>query len=339
MGRSIEARITVTALLAASFIARGSAATTPQNDDVDRKPTYRFGLSVDMVHLSVAALKKDRLVTDLKQEHFQVLEDGVPQEIAYFSKGTDAPVDIFLLVDASGSMDMVEKVANARKAAIELIQSLDDVDRVAVYGFDKDLFELSGFSEDKHKAIRALAELEPFGTTAIHDAVARAATVIEQEGFGRRAVVLVTDGMDTSSQLSLDEAVEAARRVELPVYSIRVVSPLDDPASESYLRRPEEAQPPPPDSMQVIARESGGRLFQGSDLETLRLISLKIREELKTQYRLGYAPSQPVRDRSFRRIEVKIDRRGVEARTRKGYYPTVPKTGEGAQLRESPSSK
>jgi VWFA-related protein len=311
-----------------------TAASGQSGGDQDAAKGYRFSMAVDMVHLAVTAVnKKDRLVSDLIQEDFVVLENGVPQEVVFFSKGTDSPVDIFLLVDASGSMDMVDKVANARNAAIQLIHSLDPIDRVAVYAFDQDVMKLAGFTDDKQVAIRSLEKIEPFGATAIHDAVARASVIIEGEGFGRRAIVLITDGVDTASELSIAEAVDVARRVDLPVYAMRVLSPVDDPAHDLYLQDPsgeEKGMPARPDALAQFAEATGGRLYQGSELGTLRQIALQIKEELKTQYRIGYVPTNAARDGTFRRVEVRFKRKGVLARTRKGYFAKTSRRGEAS---------
>jgi Ca-activated chloride channel family protein len=288
---------------------------------------YRFGLSVDAVHLAATVVnKKGRLVTDLEQDDFLVYEEGIPQEITYFAVGTDAPVDVLLLVDASGSMDMVSKVSNARNAAIQLVSVLEPEDRVAVYGFDSDIFELCSFTEDKTQATEALQRLEPFGATAIHDAVAKISGVIRDLGFGRRAVVLITDGVDTASQLSVEQAVEMAKGVDLPVFVIRVLSPLDDPKHEAFIgihgegaRRGE--------ALERFATQTGGRLYEASQIGALRLASLRVKEELKTQYRLGYVPRDSRRDGGFRKIEVYVRVKNVQVRTRKGYFARKPGAG------------
>jgi Ca-activated chloride channel family protein len=286
----------------------------------DDSPGYRFGLDVDAVHLVATVVdKRGRLVTGLEEVDFVVYEDGVPQELAYFARGTDAPVDVMLLVDGSGSMDMVSKVANAKNAAIQLISVLEPEDRVAVYAFDQDIIELSTFTEDKAAAIQALQRLEPFGSTAIYDAVAEASDLIRGLGFGRRAIALISDGIDTSSELSIDKAVEFAKGVDLPVYVIRVLSPLDDPENDAFLgvhgRNAKRGE-----ALERFAAETGGKLYEGSQLGVLRLASLRVKEELKTQYRLGYVPRNSKRDGQFRQIEVFVRQDDVEVRTRKGYY-------------------
>ena len=295
---------------------------------------YRFEMSVEAVHLAVTVTKKSRLVTNLKEKDFRVYEDGVPQELSYFSRGTDSPVDIMLLVDASGSMDLVSKVANTRNAGIQLIHSLDPEDRVAVYAFDQHLYEAIAFTRDKEKAIAKLQQIEPFGATALYDAVALAASEVEHQGFGRRAIVVMTDGIDTSSRLSIEEAVTRAKGVDLPVYAVRVVSPLDDPSSDRYLgvhgRDAKKA-----DALERFSKETGGRLFTGSEIGALRLIALQIREELKTQYRLGYVPTNKAEDGKFRQVDIETRRRGVIVHARKGYYAKKPRSGSEALLEVS----
>jgi Ca-activated chloride channel family protein len=311
------------ALLSFLAVAPGFA----QNGGSSEEPGYRFGLSVDAVHLAATVVdKKGRLVTDLKEGDFVVYEDGVPQEIAYFARGTDAPVDVMVLVDGSGSMDMVSKVSNARNAALQLVSVLESEDRVAVYAFDRDILELCAFTEDKQEAIAALHRLEPFGSTAIYDAVAKASSLIRNQGFGRRAIVLITDGIDTSSQIAVEAALEIAKGVDLPVYVIRVLSPLDDPENDAFIGvHGKEAKRV--EALESFAAETGGKLYEASQLGALRLASLRVKEELKTQYRLGYVPRNNRRDGRFRQIEVYVRQDGVEVRTRKGYYARVEKHG------------
>lgn len=304
----------------------GQNGSTAKENPVD----YRFGLDVNAVHLAATVVDdKGRLVTDLNEGDFLVYEDGVPQELTYFSRGADAPVDIMLLVDGSGSMDMVSKVANARNAAIQLVSVLGAEDRVAVYAFARGIVELCAFTEDKKDAIEALQRLEPFGSTAIYDAVAEASDLIRHQGFGRRAIVLITDGIDTASELSVEEAVEVAKGVDLPVFGIRVLSPLDDPDNEAFLGvHGKDATLG--DSLRRFAAETGGKLYEASQIGALRAATVRVKQELKTQYRLGYVPRNSRRDGRFRRIEVYVRKDDVQVRTRKGYYARPDKREAGS---------
>jgi Ca-activated chloride channel homolog len=302
-----------------------------QADDNGREDVpFRFKTSVDAVHLNVSVVnKKGHLITNLEKEDFRVLEDEIHQEIEYFARGADAPVDVVLLVDASGSMDVTAKSANARNAAIQLIRSLGPEDRVAVYAFDRDLYRLSEFTEDKAKAVEALTKLEPFGSTALYDAVATLSSVVVHEGFGRRAIVLTTDGVDTSSEISVEEAVRLAKSVDLPVFAVRVISPVDDPENDLFLGV-HGAHYRGGEALRRFAAETGGEMYEGSEWGQLATASRRIREVMKTQYRIGYIPDNPRKDGGFRRIEVETRRRGVEVRTRKGYYPSKRSSGLGS---------
>jgi Ca-activated chloride channel homolog len=316
MGHSVWSLL-ILPLLAVS--AEFTQAGEPPPNDV-----YRFTATVDAVHLNVSVVNKNgRLITDLAREDFMVVEDRIHQDIVYFARGEDAPLDLVLLVDASGSMELTEKAANARNAAIQLIHGLGPEDRVSVYAFDRDVYQLTDFTQDKEAAVAALTRLEPFGSTALYDAVVALSDAVLHEGFGRRAIVVTTDGVDTSSTRTVEEAVVKAKAVDLPVYAIRVISPVDDPESEMFLGV-HGASFRGEDALRRFTAETGGQMFQGSDWGQLVTASQRIREEMKTQYRLGYVPANPRNDDGFRTIEVSTPRRrGVEVRTRKGYYPKL----------------
>ena len=132
-------------------------------------------------------------------------------------------------------MDVTAKTLNARNSAIQLIRGLGEEDRVAVYAFDRDLYRLTDFTKSKEDAVAALTRIEPFGSTALYDAVVTLSGHVVDEGFGRRAIVVVTDGVDTFSDATVELAVEKAKGVDLPVYVIRVLSPVDDPESDLFL--------------------------------------------------------------------------------------------------------
>lgn len=284
-------------------------------------PAFRFSAAVDAVHLNVSVVnKKGKLINDLEQDDFRLLENDVIQEITYFSRGTDSPVDVVMLVDASGSMDVTEKTANARNSAVQLIRGLKPEDRVSVYAFDRDLYRLTDFSQSHEDAVEALTRLEPFGSTALYDSIVTLSDHVIHEGFGRRAIVVVTDGVDTSSDASVEQAVDKAKGVDLPVYAIRVLSPVDDPENDLFLGV-HGASYRGEDALRRFTEETGGAMYEGSQWGQLVVASARIREELKTQYRIGYIPQQDDGDGEFRRIQVETRRRGIEVRTRKGYYP------------------
>ena len=194
-----------------------------------------FSVSSDLVVFSATATDgKGRPVTDLRREDFRVYDEGRAQSIAHFHGGRGLPARVLLLLDASGSMG-VDRVANARQAASQLLHALAPEDEVALAGFDSRYWGVVAFTRDRAMVRRGLESITPFGSTALHDSLDKAARDIASHGEGRRAVVVLTDGVDTSSQKTADEVIARSRALDVPIYAVSVVSPLDDPGSESFL--------------------------------------------------------------------------------------------------------
>ena len=280
-----------------------------------------FSARSDLVVFSATAVDgKGRPVTDLRRDEFRIFEEGRPQPIAHFHGGRGLPARVLLLVDASGSMSEKRKVANARWAAARILEALSPEDQVAVAGFDSRYWGVVAFTRDREAVRTGLDSITPFGSTALHDSLDKAARDIASHGEGRRAVVVLTDGIDTSSQRTADEAIARSRALDVPIYAVSVVSPLDDPASESFLGKKETAQARA--AMETLSRYaalSGGTAFRVSNPVALREAADRIASELKHQYRLGWdAPQGPAR---FRRVVVQSTRKGVTVRTRSGYVP------------------
>jgi VWFA-related protein len=234
--------------------------------------------------------------------------------------GPELPARVLLLVDASGSMSGELKVTSGRMAAHQLLDALPPEDQVALAGFDHKYWGIVAFTRERARIRDAFDELTPFGSTALHDALDKAASDIASHGEGRRAVVVITDGVDTSSAKSAEQVIERSRALDVPVYAISVVSPLDDPNSALFAGRERAAAATTGSRMLArYAEESGGAAFTTSDFASLRAAAEKIVAELKHQYRLGYEPPDgPAR---FRRIVVRSTRKGVVVRTRSGYVP------------------
>jgi Ca-activated chloride channel family protein len=280
-----------------------------------------FSMRSDLVVFSATAVDgKGRPVTDLRREEFRVYEDGRSQPIAHFHGGRGLPARILLLVDASGSMGDEWKVASARRAAEMVLAVLAPEDQVALAGFDSRYWGVVAFTRDREAVRRGLASITPFGSTALHDALDKAARDIASHGEGRRAVVVLTDGVDTSSEKTPDQVIERSRALDVPIYAVSVVSPLDDPASASFLgKREAGAAAAASETLARYAALSGGTAFRVSDTAGLVRAADRIATELKHQYRLGWdAPAGASR---FRRVEVRSTRKGITVRTRSGYVP------------------
>jgi Ca-activated chloride channel family protein len=281
----------------------------------------RFSASSALVVLSATAVDKNgRPVRDLKREEFRVFEEGRLQKIEHYALARESKARILLLVDASGSMNTDLKAASSKMAALQILSALDREDETALAGFDHKYWGIVPFTRDRQKLLDAFEELQPFGSTALHDALDNAAHDIASHGEGRRAVLVITDGVDTASKKNADDVISRSRALDVPIYAVSVVSPLDDPNSDYFTGRErpsgESAGLP---VLRRYAELSGGAAFTVSDFSGLREAAAKIVDELKHQYRIGYEPlSGPAR---FRRIEVKTTRKGVMVRTRSGYMP------------------
>jgi Ca-activated chloride channel family protein len=255
----------------------------------------------------------------LRREDFRVYDEGRAQAIAHFHGGRGLPARVLLLLDASGSMAQ-DRVANARQAASQLLHALSPEDEVALAGFDSRYWGVVAFTRDRSSVRRGLESVMPFGSTALHDALDKGARDIASHGEGRRAVVVLTDGIDTSSQKTAEEVIARSRALDVPIYAVSVVSPLDDPGSREFLgnRDAGEAKAAA-ETLARYAELSGGAAFRVSNVAGLRIAAERIASELKHQYRLGWDPSQgPSR---FRRVVVSTTRKGVTVRTRSGYVP------------------
>jgi VWFA-related protein len=256
----------------------------------------------------------------LRPEEFRVFDEGRPQQIRHFVQGEELAARLLLLVDASGSMNTELKTTSSRMAAYQVLDALPAEDQVALAGFDHKYWGIVAFTRDREHVRKAFAELTPFGSTALHDALDKAAYDIASHGEGRRAVVVITDGVDTASQKAPDEVIARSRALDVPIYAISVVSPLDDPRSPRFAGQERPAAATVGSALLArYAGESGGAAFTVSDFSGLRQAAVQIVAELKHQYRLGYEP--PDSPKHFRRIVVRSTRKGVVVRARSGYMP------------------
>jgi Ca-activated chloride channel homolog len=301
---------------ASVVLAAGAALAAAESPEVPS-----FAARADLVVLSATAVDgHGRPVRDLKPTEIRIFDEGRPQPIAHFSHGRALSARILLLVDASGSMNGQLKTTSTKMAVVQLLAALDPEDETALAGFDSRYFGLVPFTRDRRPILGAFDDLTPFGSTALNDALEKAASDLASHGEGRRAVIVVTDGVDTSSQKTPDEVIARSRALDVPIYAVSVVSPLDDPRSPLFAGRARTAVATKgAATLERYAAMSGGKAFAVSEFKGLRAAAAQIVEELKHQYRLGYDP--PDGPPHFRRIEVKATRKGVVVRTRNGYMP------------------
>jgi Ca-activated chloride channel family protein len=300
-------------LAIAATVIVGDRPTNGQTAPQDR-PAFRG--SVDVVTLNVTVTDGSRhFVTDLGRTDFVVLEDGRRQDLTFFQK-TGLPLALALLIDTSASME--DSLPIAQEAAIGFVRELSPADVASVIDFDSRVQVGQDFTGDRSALEQAIRRTAAGGSTSLYNAVYIALKelrkTIADEPMGdprRRAIVVLSDGEDTSSLVGFDEVLDLAARSDTAIYAIGLFG-REIPG----VRRSQEA----PFVLRRLAQQTGGRAFFPTDAKELAGIYSEIKAELSSQYALAYESSNTRRDGQFRRIAVRVERTGVVARARPGYY-------------------
>ncbi len=257
---------------------------------------------------------KGRIVRGLTADDFRVLENKVPQIIDFFSIEGNEPISVAFLLDVSGSMRNSGKLTAAKEAIRYFLDNLRPRDRFALVGFaDEQVSWITEFTSDRDRFLERLDVQEGFGQTALHDAVAATPALVDRAVVGRKAIVLITDGVDNASRLSEFEAIGIAREVEVPIYAVGF-------SSLSSAIRDERAPSNDERVLRRFAKETGGAAFVVNDPDELKEAVVRINGELRYQYLIGYRPSHDDWDGSFRQIQVHTRAGRYTVRTRTGYY-------------------
>lgn len=289
--------------------AQVPAQTTPH-------PTFRT--SVDLV--SVAAIVRDRrgqVVRDLRRDDFEVFDNGIRRPILEFTPSDDGPISLALLVDVSGSMVMTRHLDAARAWVGILLDRLrPGVDEVALFTFDRGLREERGFAGDLQGLKATLADLRPFGVTSLYDAIGDTAQRLEARSVKRRAILVVTDGLDNASRLTPAQVSGLASAIDVPVYVMAVLSPLDHAATrgegDAAVRAGE---------LTNLAAWTGGSAFVVSTPADASVATSKLLADLRHQYLLAFEAAGPA---GWRPLDIRLRRRELTVRARSGYFVTPP---------------
>ena len=284
---------------------------------VQEKPQV-FRAGVELVSLNVTVTDSTgRYVTDLEQDDFSVFEDGAKQELSFFNK-TNLPIALSLLIDSSASME--QRMEHAQEAAIGFARKIRPHDMAQVVDFDSRVEIKSGFTNKLEELESAIRTTSAGGSTALHNAVYISLKELAKvkarnpDEIRRQAIVVLSDGEDTSSLVSFEEVLELAKRSETAIYTIGL-----QPRETTALRGFREAE----FVLRQLAQETGGRSFFAQKVEDLKDVYGQIADELSSQYSMGYASKNPRRDGAFRRLVVQTNRPNTTARTKRGYYGPV----------------
>lgn len=301
------------------------AQDEPQEDTV---------ISVDVQVVNILATVRDKdgvLVNNLSQSDFELYEDGVLQEIKYFARQADLPLTIGLLVDTSVSQqDLIYEERTAGYRFFEKVLRIDK-DLAFLMSFDIDVELLQDLTAAKPLLQDGLERLEVQGSTggvtpgpvpqsgkpvgtAMFDGIYLAANEMLKGQAGRKALVLVTDGYDYGSKVDIDEAIEAAQRSDTIIFSVRYYDPrFYQGAAVIGGGRGD---------LRKLSRSTGGDTYDVSRKQTLDRIFDDINNVVRNQYSIGYTPKRELSETGFRKIELKLKNKRLEAQTREGYYPS-----------------
>ena len=307
---------------------------TPQRQDArDKKGEQRQGaradektqnrdevinIDTDLVLLDVTVVdQENNPVMNLKKEDFSIYEDKIKQTIDNVSR-EEVPVSFGLVIDTSGSMK--SKLQTVSDASVSLIKQMRGDDEAFVASFKAEPELVQDFTADRRELEDAISELYTSGGTALLDAIIATADYAQEKGKQRRkALVVISDGLEKNSSVKEKEVMEAIKEDEVQVY---LVGFIDEEMEEKSLFGKSPAKKAK-DLLSRIADDSGGHAYFPKDISEIPAIAAQIAKDLRTQYVVSYYPSNDKRDGTFRTIQVNVNSqssRKLIARTRRGYY-------------------
>jgi Ca-activated chloride channel family protein len=276
------------------------------------QPSFRTG--VDLVSLNVTVSEGGHYVTDLEQADFNIYEDGVQQNVTFFNK-TNLPIALAVLLDTSASMDT--KLPTAQEAAIGFAKRLRKQDLAEVIDFDNRVSVLQAFTNSSQQLEQAIRRTSAGGSTSLYNAVyialkdLKKAVAKKPDEIRRQAIIVLSDGEDTSSLLPFEEVLDLAKRSETAIYSIGL---RDNDSGGTKLFKEAEFV------LKQFSQETGGRAFFPNQISELTNVYGQISDELSSQYTVGYTSKNPKRDGAWRKVVVRVNRPNNTARTKLGYF-------------------
>lgn len=286
--------------------------------------TADFSTSTQLVVLHASVMDKSgKLITDIGKDSFKVFENGVEQQVQRFLR-EDVPLSLALVIDNSGSMR--DKRQKVEAASLAMVKASNRNDEVMIVNFNDEAFEDVSFTNDIKKMEEGLTRIDSRGGTAMRDAISMTVDTVKEKGKKTKKVVLVvTDGNDNTSLLTLEKLLEKAHRSEVLIYAIGLLN-------EEERREAVKAKR----ALTALAAASGGLAYFPKDATEVERIALDVAHELRNQYMLAYSPSNSALDGTFRQVKVTVNHPGRPlVRTRAGYYAGTPKANPRATSPQS----
>ncbi len=304
--------ISILAFCAGLLPAQDSTSNSRQsNQQVPASPEV-IKVPVNLVNILMTVTdKKNRLVLDLTRDDFRVLEDSKPQSIRYFSRETDLPLRIGILIDTSNSIR--DRLRFEQEAAIDFLNSTlrPGKDLAFVVGFDVTPQMVQDYTDNMEKLSDAIRGLQAGGVTSLYDAIYYAARekmlfFPPPEPYLRRVMIIVSDGQDNQSEHTREEALAMAQRAEVTIFTISTNRTGIKGRGDKVLRH--------------LAEETGGRSFFPFEASELAADFQEISQELRSQYSLAYVSTNATHDGTFRAITIKPLEKGLHVRAKSGYF-------------------
>ena len=284
--------------LFATFLLSFSFSVFAQDDD----DVVTVDSSIVVINATVTDGSGNH-VSGLRQNQFSVFENGVEQEVGFFA-AEETPFAAVILLDTSGSME--QRVSMARSAAIRFLDGIRDNDNAQIYRFDSKVSLVQKFSNSRDVSEK-IFDLKADGMTALNDAIFQAAKDLGDRPEKRRAIIVLSDGMDTYSGHSAEKALKAALAVNASIYTVDMSAANDKQRAQTQ------------GVLRNFADKTGGMFIATPGGIAMRDAFHKIVEELGTQYTLSYQPKNAAKDGKWRAIEVRVTKPNLSIRTRKGY--------------------
>ncbi len=292
------------------------AGSVPATASAPHRLLPTFASTVDMVNLSVSVTDThDRHIAGLAAEDFRVIEDGVPQQLSLFSRER-LPLSLAVLVDSSMSME--RDLPAVKAAARRLLSALGPKDEAEIVEFNERFSVRQDFSADQDLLGKAVDAIEASGSTGVYNALYF--TLKDPrfrhkgDALRRQAIVILTDGEDTSSLVTDDQVLDIVKKASVTIYTISIRRP--EPVPTKLVDVDSRAV----HFLTACARETGGRSYFPAAISELEGVYDRIADELRTQYALGYVSSNPVRDGKWRKVAIEMARGSALLRYRLGYF-------------------
>jgi VWFA-related protein len=294
------------------------SAQAPQAERKRREYTINVDVNLVVLHATVVD-RKGRQVNDLKQDSFQVYEDGVVQKLSVFTHA-DIPVTLGIVIDDSGSMKEKRPAVNA--AAVSFVKTSNPQDQVFIVNFN-DVYYLDtpgDFATNLEEMKAALDKIDSRGGTALYDAVYASIDHMKLGNRDKKALLVVTDGEDNASRYTFKELIHYAQKGNAVINTIGLLGTLEP----GGLFKRGRARGKPADELKLLAEATGGQAYFPKSLDEVEPTCVQIARDLRNQYTLAYYPTNTKKDGTFRAVRVDAmqsrTRERLAVRTRPGYY-------------------